>query len=121
VEVPLTAGAAISFGQVCYMGSDGKMELTDADAIASSGGWAMCSDASIAENASGDFLLHGFARDDTWNWGTLGGFVYVDTATAGGMTQTAPSGTDDVVQILGVVVTSDIVYFNPQLVQVEHT
>lgn len=80
----------------------------------------MVADATIDENATGSFLLHGYARDDTWNWATLGGFLYADTATAGGMTQTAPTGTDDVIQILGVAITADIVYFNPQLVQVEH-
>jgi hypothetical protein len=103
------------------MGTDGKMELGDADAVATSGVWALVADASIAENSAGTFLLHGFARDDTWNWATVGSFVYLDTATAGGMTQTAPSGTDDVIQICGVVVTADVIYFNPHLVMVEHT
>lgn len=121
ITAVLTAGAALTIGQICYMGSDGKMELGDADAAANSTVWAMCADASIAENASGNFLLIGFARDDTWNWGTLGGTLYLDTATAGGMTQTAPSGTDDIVKILGYAVTADIVYFHPEMTIVVHT
>jgi hypothetical protein len=102
------------------MGSDGKMEKGDADAASTSTVWAMCSDASISENSTGDFLLMGFARDDTWNWGTLGGTLYLDTATAGGMTQSAPSGTDDVVKILGYAVTADIIYFSPEKTMVVH-
>jgi len=103
------------------MGTDGKMELGDADAVATSGVWALVADANIAENAAGNFLLQGFARDDTWNWATLGSFVYLDTATAGGMTQTAPSATDDVIQICGIATHADMIYFDPHLTMVEHT
>jgi len=116
----LTAGAALTFGQICYMGVDGKMELGDADAASTSTVWAICADATIAENATGNFLLMGFARDDTWNWATLGGTLYLDTATAGGMTQTAPSGTDDVIKICGYAVTADIIYLNPEQTMVIH-
>jgi hypothetical protein len=37
------------------------------------------------------------------------------------MVQIAPTGTDDVIQILGIALAADVIYFNPQLVQVEHT
>ena len=115
------AGAALVFGEVCYMGSDGKFEKGDADAVASSFCWAMAL-GTISENAYGFFALPGcFVRDDSWNWATLGQPVYLDTATAGGLTQTAPSGADDVIQIIGIVITADIIFFYPQLVQVEHT
>ena len=40
----LVAGTALTFGQVCYMGSDGKMEKTDADALSTCGGWAMATE-----------------------------------------------------------------------------
>ncbi len=116
-----TAGIALAFGQVCYMGSDGKMELVNADAIATANGFMMCASVSIAENATGNFLLIGYARDDTWNWATLGSLLVADKATPGGMLRIvdAPTGEDDVIQILGVAITADIIYFNPQLVQVE--
>jgi len=121
-KATLTAGTALTFGQVCYMGSDGKMEKGDADAVANAFCWAICADANIAENSAGNFALPGsFIRDDSWNWTSIGQPVYLDTATAGGMTQTAPSGTDDVIQIIGIAITADIIYFYPQLIQVEHT
>jgi len=118
----LTAGIALTFGKVCYMGSDGKMELGDADAVATAGVWAMCAEAEgVAENDAGSFLLHGFAYHDAWNWATIGSLLCLDTATAGEMLlmANAPTGTDDVVQILGVVMTAKIVYFAPGLCMVE--
>jgi hypothetical protein len=116
----LTAGASLVFGDVCYMGSDGKMEKGDADAVATAFCWVIAL-ATIAEDSAGSFALPGcFVRDDSWNWTSIGQPVYLDTATAGGLTQTAPSGADDVIQIIGIAVTADVIFFYPQLVQVEH-
>lgn len=117
-KVTLTAGTNLVFGEVCYMGSDGKMEKGDADAIATAYCWAMAL-ATINENASGNFALaNSFIRDDSWSWASIGQPIYLDTATAGGMTQTPPSGASDVVQIIGIATTSTTIYFNPQLVQI---
>lgn len=122
LKITLTAHDAQAFGDVCFINADGEAALIDADAIASMTAVVMCADASISANASGTYLLMGIARDDTWNW-TVGGLIYgTVTGTSGNtLTQTAPSGTDDVVQILGVATHADRMYFNPQLVQVEHT
>lgn len=119
-RITLTAGADLNFGDVGYIKSDGKVGLIDADAIASMSGLVMCIDASIANNASGTFMFMGIARDDTWNW-TVGGLIYgtVTGTTGNTLSQTAPTGTDDVVQILGVALTADIMVFKPQLPQVE--
>ena len=121
LTMTFTAGAALAFGDVCYMGADGKMEKGNADVVATAFVFAMCADATIAEDADGNFLLVGFARNDAgWAWATLGQPLYLDATTAGTMNQTAPAGVNDVIQILGIAVTADISYFNPQLVQVEH-
>lgn len=117
-KVELTAAEALVFGDTCYIDSNGKMAKADADAIATSSVIGMALE-TIDLDASGDFLLTGIARDDTWAW-TVGGLIYLST-TAGAMTQTAPSGADDVIQILGVATHADRMYFNPQLVQIEHT
>jgi hypothetical protein len=116
------AGVAVAFGDVGYIASTGKVLLGDADAIATSSCIVMCADASIAQDASGNWLLLGIARDDTWNW-TVGGLIYLTvTATSGNtLSQTAPTGADDVIQILGVATHADRMFFSPQLVQVEHT
>lgn len=113
----LTAGEALVLGDVCYLKSDGKMWKADADAIATASATAIAL-ATISANATGSFGMHGYLRNDTAYAWTVGGLLYLST-TAGAITKTAPSGTDDVVQILGQAYTADIIYFNPQLVQVE--
>lgn len=62
-------------------------------------------------------LLQGFMRDDTWNW-TVGGIIYVST-TAGNLTQTAPSGTGDQVQVVGIATHADRIWFNPDFNLIE--
>lgn len=122
MKIVLAAHENQAFGDVCYIASDGQAQLIDADAIATMSAVCMCADASINANASGNYLLLGIARDDTWNW-TVGGLIYgTVTGTSGNtLSQTAPTGTDDVVQIMGVATHADRMYFNPQLVQIEHT
>lgn len=119
-KTSLVAGAALVMGNVCYMGSDGKMEKALADVVATTFAWALAL-ATISENDAGSFALPGcFVRDDSWAWGTLGQPVYLDASTAGALTQTPPAATDNVIQIIGIVITADIIFFYPQLVQVEH-
>jgi len=118
LKTTLTAGENLVFGDIGYVKSDGKIWKADADAIATSSALFFCL-ATIAADAAGAFLALGFVRNDGWTW-TVGGLIYLST-TAGGMTQTAPSGTDDVIQVVGVATHADRMYFYPQLVQVEHT
>jgi len=119
ITAVMTAGAALTIGQAVYVGgADSKMELADADAAATMPVIALAT-GTIAEDATGEFLLFGFFRDDTWTW-TPGGLLYAST-TPGALTQTAPSGTGDQVQVLGVAITADIILFNPSLELVEIT
>lgn len=122
ITIALAAHENQAFGDVCYIASDGQAQLIDADAIATMSGVVMCADASISANATGNYLLMGIARDDTWNW-TVGGLIYgtVTGTTGNTLSQSAPTATDDVIQILGVATHADRMLFNPQLAQVEHT
>jgi hypothetical protein len=58
-------------------------------------------------------LLRGFGTVQT-NLATVGSVVYLST-NAANVTETAPSGTGDVVRVLGYTVdaTNDVMYFNP--------
>ncbi|MBU1067355.1 hypothetical protein KKE60_06180, partial [Patescibacteria group bacterium] len=103
-------GENVALFDVVYLKSDGKWWLADADTSTTMPGAALAL-ATISADATGNLLLRGFARDDTWNW-TVGGFIYVST-TPGNPTQTEPSGTGDQVQILGFAKTADVVFFNP--------
>ena len=116
---PMTAGATLAFGDAVYQKSDGEMHLGDADAAATSGVIAIAV-ASGSDGASSNFMFYGFLRDDTWNW-TVGGLVYLSTTGSSGntLTQTAPSGTGDIVQILGVATHADRIFFNPSLTYAE--
>ena len=115
----MTAGATLAFGDAVYQKSDGEMHLGDADAAATSGVIAIAV-ASGSDGASSNFMFYGFLRDDTWNW-TVGGLVYLSTTGSSGntLTQTAPSGTGDIVQILGVATHADRIFFNPSLTYAE--
>jgi hypothetical protein len=116
---PMTAGATLAFGDAVYQKSDGEMHLGDADAASTSGVIAIAV-ASGSDGASSNFMFYGFLRDDTWNW-TVGGLIYLSTTGSSGntLTQTAPSGSGDIVQILGVATHADRIFFNPSLTYAE--
>lgn len=113
-----TAGENLAFGNFCYLKSDGKMWKADADAATTMPVSAMAA-ATISADSAGDFLTYGWARDDSWNL-TVGGIIYAST-TSGGITQTAPSGTGDYVQALGIATHADRIYFNPTYMMVKVT
>lgn len=112
--IQLVANENQAIGDVCYINADGQAQLADADAIATSVVQVMCADATIAADATGTYLLMGVARDDTWAW-TVGGLVYLSTTgtTGNTLTQTAPSGTDDCVVVVGVATHADRMLFRP--------
>ena len=114
VFVTLNANEAQNFGDAVYINADGQAQLGDADAIATSKIVAMCVDSSISADADGKYMLVGIARDDTWAW-TVGGDIYLTvTGTTGNtLSQTAPTGTDDCVVIIGRATHADRMLFNP--------
>lgn len=108
----INAGATIAIMETCYLASDGEWALTDADAESTSIGMlAISLEAKNDGEAMRVALPGSFVRDDTWNW-TVGGLVYLST-TPGALTQTAPSGTGDVVRVVGWATHADRIYFDP--------
>uniref|UniRef100_A0A6M3KHM8 Putative tail protein n=1 Tax=viral metagenome TaxID=1070528 RepID=A0A6M3KHM8_9ZZZZ len=107
-----TVGENVAFGECLYLKTDGKYWRTDADAAATTIGKLAVALATILANAAGPVLEKGYIRDDTWNWATVGGAVYLST-TGGEFTQTAPSGAGDVVRIVGYAAIADVIYFDP--------
>lgn len=122
MKLPLTASGSTNFGDTCYIGTGGQATFVDADAIASGIGIVMCADSMIGAGTAGNWLLYGVARDDTWNW-TVGGLIYITvTATTGNtLSQTAPTGVDDVVMPVGIALSADIMLFKPSLDAIERT
>ena len=113
IKTTYVAAVALAFGDLVYYNA-GKVSLVDADAIATSYAIAICADATIAQDATGNFLKLGFIRDDTWNW-TADLPVYASTTgtTGNTLTQTKPTGVDDVVIVVGMAKSADIIDFMP--------
>lgn len=114
--IEMIAGEPLVFGNACYIKSDEKLWKADAVAVATMPCIYMAV-ATIAADAAGLFIRSGLVRDDSWGW-TVGGAIYVST-TAGTLTQTAPSGDDDQIQVVGVATHADRMDFNPILTLVE--
>lgn len=109
----INAGATIAQSELCYLASDGEWALADADATATTDKFlSLALEAGTDGNPMKVALPGSFVRDDTWNW-TVGGAIYAGT-TAGALTQTAPSGTDDVVRVVGYAVSADVMWFSPE-------
>lgn len=115
-----TVGDTVVFGDVLYMNADGKWHLADADAAATMPGMRMVVDETITDDAAGNLLQYGIARDDSWSW-VIGGLIYVSTGgtTTTTLSQTAPSGDGDQVQIVGTALTADVMAFAPSPVVTE--
>lgn len=112
VTSTFNAGATIAQWELVYLNSSSQWVLADADAESTAGGVML--GLATTSGTSGNplaVLLLGFARNDSWAW-TAGAELFVST-TAGGLTETSPSGTDDVVRVVGYAVNADVIYFNP--------
>jgi len=117
VAIIMTAGENVVIGDACYVkAADSKLWKADATQVATMPCIALATETINADD-SGEFLLIGFLRDDTWAL-AAGGNLYVDT-TPGNPTQAAPVGAGNQVQILGVAITTTIIYFCPSLELVE--
>ncbi|MBA7630676.1 hypothetical protein ES703_38200 [subsurface metagenome] len=115
-----TAGAVLALGDIAYVFTDSELYKTDADSAASMPAIAMATCATTDNNPF-EFLLIGFMRFDTWTW-TPGSLLYAESDTIGNpgaMTHIAPAGAGDQVQVVGIAITAEIVYFNPSFELVE--
>lgn len=97
-----TAGATITFGQLCYRTNAETWALADATAIASSATHMLgiCVKSSTATNPT-SILINGFV--EATNYATIlksGEPLYMAT-TAGSMTKTAPTTAGNIVRLIG--------------------
>ena len=105
------AGATLAVGDVVYMHTDGEVAKADADAVTSMPAIGICVGAGTDGNAV-DVLVQGIMHDTSaFDTFTVGADIFVST-TAGAVTATAPSGSGDTVQKVGVALHADMVYFN---------
>lgn len=105
----LLAGATIAQWEAVYVGGSSTYLLADANGS----GTYPARGLAVAAYSSTDpaiIVREGTVRNDAWNW-TPGGTIYIST-TPGGLTQTAPSATTEIVQQVGFALTADIAYVN---------
>jgi len=117
----VAAGQTSLFGQVLHIHTDGELTVADAD-VASAASAPGVFVALEAGTGSKLVLMRGFITETDWNW-TPGALMYLDddptenegwTAVAG-----IPATAGDQVQVLGIAISADTIYFNPSLVLVE--
>ena len=120
ITATFTAGDTQNRGDVVYFkAGDSKMWRADADTAAEMPVRAMAA-ANISADASCVYLLHGFLEDNgTFPTYTVGATIYAPEAE-GPPTETRPSSTGDLVQVLGFAITSQLLYFNPSVDVIEH-
>ena len=105
----MTFGSGPSTAGNCYYWSSTGWVATDADTAADSRGLL-----ALAVSSAGfdrGMLIRGFFKDTTWSW-TQGNVLYLST-TPGKITQTQPSGSADIVRVVGYALSSDEIFFDP--------
>jgi len=108
-----TAGEVLAQLDVVYLKSDGKWWKAKADAEATGAGLLGIAMQAASADGKLQILIRGTVRNDTWAW-TVGGSLYLST-DAGALTQTAPSGSTDIVRLAGVAYSADVIAFTPDL------
>lgn len=120
ITITGTAGADLAFGDLIYLDpTDSRWELADANAASGADGDSRGILGICVNDPSGDgqavtVLLHGVVRADTaFPTMTINAPMYV-SETAGDITGTQPTTTDVVIRIVGIAITADELYFNPE-------
>ena len=116
-----TAGMTVTPFSPVYLHTDNEVHECDADAIATMPCIGVSINTSnVTDGNPIEVMLMGLIRDESFtDFGTDGAPVYVST-TAGEMTNTAPSGTDDVVQVIGHSIGEKLLFVQPCLTTLEH-
>jgi hypothetical protein len=99
-------------GELCYYKADGTWAATDADATATAGGVLLAIALGTDPDSDGMLLRGMFTLDH--DPGTIADELYVST-TAGDITGTAPTGSGDIVRLIGYCLdsTNGQIWFNP--------
>lgn len=117
--ITATAGENLAIGDFVYFKSDTKLWKAKADAIATAQ-CIGCVCVAANTNAEATVLIHGFIRDDSFAAMTVGGTIYLSTATAGAeQNTTVASANTHCVCILGVAVAAYILFVKPNSMIIE--
>ena len=113
------ATESITLGDFLYFKSDGTVARADANGTSTYPVMGLAL-ATTALGGSNSVLLHGVYKDSTYAL-TAGGIVYLSTNVADNITQTQPAVTNDVIQVVGIAIGTNRIYFNPSADYLTHT
>lgn len=127
-EVDLVAATnkevgAIVIGAPVYVSAAGQVKKAKADAAGTAKVLALAKDASTAADASGSFQTSGVLVATTTQWdavaGTTGGLTagaeyFLSEATAGVLTETAPTGVGELVVKVGLAISTTEMMIDPE-------
>lgn len=106
----LNAGATISQFQTVVLNSSGAWVLSDANGAGLQNAIGLAAEAGSVLLGELKVLKQGLATLASWTW-TPGLPIY-NSATPGGLTQTAPSTSGDIVKVVGTAITATTAYFD---------
>lgn len=110
-----TAGESVVNGDLVYLKSDGKYWKTDADAIATSKGRLAIAQATISADATGLFMFKG---KQTTSGLTTADELFI-SVTPGTITNVQPTGSGDIVRLIGYSLSTTVFFFDPDKTPVE--
>lgn len=113
---PFLAGGSVDMGDVVYVDSNGKVQVADANAAATSAGFGIVV-------AGSDKAESAFELNDAVTvcvFGPVGGFAGLTpgaleylSETAGEVTETAPTGAGTWTKVLGRALSATVLFVNP--------
>ena len=121
IIMTFTAGMTVTPFSPVYLHTDDEVHECDADGIATMPCIGVSVNTSnVADGSSIEVMVLGLIRDESFtDFGTNGAPVYVSTSV-GEMTNTAPTGEDDVVQVVGHSIGEKLLFVQPCLTTIEH-
>jgi len=112
VLITVTAGEAISAGDICYIKSSSGTAMAfkaKGDAEATIKGRIVLAPSAVSSGASGTFLVRGYYKDSGL---TVAATYFISTSTAGAKVTTAPSS-GNFLRVIGWAMSDTSFYFDP--------
>lgn len=104
------AGATIAQFQTVVLNASGAWVLSDANGAGLQNALGLSAEAGSVALGELKVLKNGYATLAAWTW-TPGLPIY-NSGTPGGLTQTAPAASGDVVKVVGTAITAPTAYFD---------
>jgi len=106
---------SVGFGCGFYVNSSGNMEEAKATGQATMPCMALALETGTGSGKQ--VLFWGRIRNDAWNFG-VGNYLYINTST-GILSDTKPENSGEIVQVVGIALASNLIFFNPSYVTIE--